>query len=73
MVYISNGTTVIHSRKLSLYLQLRGFMLVAIGDDLKSDRNVYLFCSSERLQQAMADYKTDHEFHEYASRMPVRS
>lgn len=48
-------------------------MLVAIGDDLKSDRNVYLFCSSERLQKAMADYKTDHEFHEYANRMPVRS
>jgi hypothetical protein len=58
-----NETLLIHSRRLAIYLQIRGFILIAVDNDLKVARKkVFFFIDSDRIQKAMMDYKTDVKF-----------
>jgi hypothetical protein len=63
-------TLIIHSRKLAIYLQCRGFLLVGVEPDLKSDnRKVFLFNDSEPIRKAMIEYKKDNKFHAYLTEL----
>lgn len=58
-------TVVIHSRKLAIYLQVKGFILLGVENDLKDKRKIFIFKDSEPLKQTMLQYKKDKEFHTY--------
>lgn len=58
-------TVVIHSRKLAIYLQFQGFILIGVEDDLKEKRKIFLFKDSFSLRQRMIEYKEDQHFHNY--------
>jgi hypothetical protein len=64
-------TIVIHSRRLSIYLQLKGFVLIGVRDNFKTKYNIFLFAESENLRKAMSAYKDDDEFHAYLSNQAV--
>lgn len=65
------NTIVIHSRKMSIYLQLKGFVLIGVRDNFKTKYNVFLFAESENIRKAMSAYKEDDEFHAYLSNQAV--
>jgi Domain of unknown function (DUF5659) len=60
---------VIHSRKLAIYLQCKGFVLLGVERNLKNSRKVFLFRDTETLRQEMSKYKNDQEFHAYLSQL----
>ena len=63
-------TLVVHSRKLAIYLQCKGFLLVGVEPDLKSNnRRVFLFNDSEPIRKAMLQYKKDAKFHAFLAQM----
>ena len=63
-------TLVVHSRKLAIYLQCRGFLLVGVEPDLKSNnRKVFLFNDSPEIRKAMIRYKNDKGFHAFLDQM----
>lgn len=64
-------TLVVHSRKLAIYLQCRGFLLVGVEPDLKSNNNrkVFLFNDSDAIRKAMIEYKKDNKFHAYLTEL----
>lgn len=64
-------TIVIHSRKMAIYLQLKGFLLFGVRDNFKTKYNIFLFAESENLRKAMSAYKDDDEFHAYLSNQAV--
>ena len=57
-------TIIVHSRRLAIYLQCRGFILFGVEPDLKTNRKVFLFKGSDRLQMVMLEYKTDKRFNQ---------
>lgn len=57
-------TLIIHSRRLAIYLQCRGFILIGVEPDLKTKRKVFLFKDSERIQTILLEYKTDKKFNQ---------
>lgn len=64
-----NDTVTIHSRKLAIYLQCNGFLLLGVEPNLKNTYKVFIFKNSERIQKAMMDYKKDKEFHIYLTKI----
>lgn len=63
-----NNTVTIHSRRLAIYLQCRGFLLIGVEQNLNdSYKKVFIFNSSERIQKAMREYKQDKTFTSYLS------
>ncbi|MGG3920292.1 DUF5659 domain-containing protein [Parageobacillus thermoglucosidasius] len=63
-------TLVVHSRKLAIYLQCRGFLLVGVEPDLKSNnRKVFIFNDSDAIRRAMIQYKNDKSFHAFLAQM----
>lgn len=66
-----NNTITIHSRKLAIYLQCKGFILHGIAPSLKNNYKVFIFTDSDRLQESMHTYKHDKEFHEVFNKMAV--
>jgi hypothetical protein len=63
-----NETVTIHSRKLAIYLQCLGFLLLGVEPNLKNTYKVFLFKKSDKIQKAMMDYKKDNEFHSYLTK-----
>jgi hypothetical protein len=59
-----NETIIIHSRRLAIYLQCRGFILIGVEPDLKTNRKVFLFKDSDRIQKIILEYKTDKNFNQ---------
>ncbi|MFP5111852.1 DUF5659 domain-containing protein [Bacillaceae bacterium C204] len=59
-----NETVIIHSRRLAIYLQCRGFILFKVEPDLKTKRKVFIFKESDRIQKAILEYKTDVRFNQ---------
>lgn len=59
-----NQNLIIHSRRLAIYLQCRGFILFEVEPDLKTNRKVFIFKDSERIQKAFVEYKTDIRFNQ---------
>ncbi|WP_350268546.1 DUF5659 domain-containing protein [Neobacillus mesonae] len=59
-----NETLIIHSRRLAIYLQCRGFLIIGVEPDLKSKRNIFVFNNSENIQSVMLEYKTDKRFNQ---------
>lgn len=64
-------TLIVHSRKLAIYLQCKGFLLVGVEPDLKSNNNrkVFLFNDSDAIRRAMIQYKKDKSFHAFLTQM----
>lgn len=61
-----NNTLIIHSRRLAIYLQCRGFILIGVEPNLRdTSKKVFLFSDSNEMQNAIADYKTDNIFREF--------
>lgn len=59
------GTVLVHSRKLAIYLQCRGFFLLGVQPNLKNDLKVFLFHHSKEIEKAMVEYKKDIQFKQY--------
>lgn len=62
-----NNTLIIHSRRLAIYLQCRGFVLFEVEPDYKTKRKVFHFKNSDRIQGAILEYKTDKRFNQLMS------
>jgi len=63
-------TLIIHSRKLAIYLQCKGFLLLGVEPDLNSkNRRVFIFNDSEVIRQALGQYKKDQKFHAFLAQM----
>lgn len=63
---------VIHSRKLAIYLQLKGFVLLGVQPDKKSKRKIFIFKGSNDLKKHMLKYKHDKEFHAFLQQQEGR-
>jgi hypothetical protein len=59
------NTIVIHSRRMSIYLQLKGFILIGVENNLKNNKKIFLFSESAELKNVMSRYNTDVEFQDY--------
>jgi hypothetical protein len=59
-----NENLIIHSRRLAIYLQCRGFILFEVEPDLHTKRKVFVFKDGDRIQKAMLEYKTDKRFNQ---------
>jgi hypothetical protein len=60
-----NQTLIIHSRRLSIYLQCRGFILIGVEPNHKDHtKKIFLFSDSDRIQKAILEYKTDVRFNQ---------
>lgn len=61
-----SSTVIVHSRKMAVYLQLQGFLLLGVQENLKTKNyKVFLFSDSNNLRKAMANYRYDNDFHTY--------
>ena len=58
-------TITIHSRKMAIYLQCKGFVLISMKDNLKDNFKVFLFSDTEEIREAMSGYKQDNRFHKF--------
>ncbi|KYD29938.1 DUF5659 domain-containing protein [Geobacillus sp. B4113_201601] len=66
-------TLIIHSRKLAIYLQCRGFVLLGVEPDLTGQKKkVFLFKNSDAIRKVMLQYKHDREFHAFIEKMEGR-
>lgn len=70
-MYGKKQTISIFSRKLAIYLQLRGFVMLEMLNDKKTCRKKYIFIDSEKIRYAMSQYKSDRTFHEYSNSIAV--
>lgn len=56
----------IYTRKMAIYLQLKGHILIGVKDDIKSkERKIYFFVNTPTLKENMNKYNSDQEFHYY--------
>jgi hypothetical protein len=66
-------TLIVHSRKLAIYLQCRGFVLLGVEPDLKlQKKKVFIFKDSDAIRKVMLQYKHDREFHAFIGKMEGR-
>ena len=66
-------TLIIHSRKLAIYLQCRGFVLLGVEPDLTGQKKkIFIFKDSEAIRRIMLQYKHDREFHAFIGKMEGR-
>jgi len=61
----------VHSRKLSIYLQCKGFKLIGIEPNLKNSHKVYIFPKADGIQKAMLDYNRDYQFKSYVDSLSM--
>jgi hypothetical protein len=68
----SKNTLIIHSRRMAIYLQCKGFVLIGVENNLKNDKKIFLFSESQDLKKTMSQYNTDIEFHAYLEKVSGR-
>lgn len=66
-------TRLIHSRKMAIFLQCKGFVLIGVEQNLKNSNKVYLFADSGVIQDAMNQYNDHKEFHQFVTVLSERS
>ncbi|AIF45403.1 DUF5659 domain-containing protein [Virgibacillus sp. SK37] len=66
------NTITIHSRKMAIYLQCRGFVLINMKENLSNSFKVFLFSDTPEIREAMSDYKKDNRFHTFITRIEGR-
>lgn len=60
----------IYSRKMSIYLQLRGHILVGVKNDIKQhNKKIYFFVNTPRLKESMKKFNSDFEFQKYFDKL----
>ncbi|MCR1833161.1 DUF5659 domain-containing protein [Oceanobacillus caeni] len=65
-------TITIHSRKMAIYLQCRGFVLISMKENLTNSFKVFLFSDTPEIREAMSDYKNDNRFHKFIAKAEGR-
>jgi hypothetical protein len=62
--YMDKQIRHIFSRKMAIYLQLRGHVLLSVHDRSDTNYKVFIFSESEKIKLAMKDYNNDKGFEE---------